>query len=238
MVMAFAALLVVHGLIHLLGAAKAFGWADLPQLTQPLSRAAGALWLLSALLFVATAIALFVWTRGWWAIGIAAVVLSMVVIIPSWADARAGAMANGLVVVGVVFGFLSGGPFSLRAEYDRDVGGHLSTRVSAPALTDGDLAHLPEPVQRYLRVTGAVGQPRVRNFRVRMRGRIRNGREGRWMPLVAEQYNVIDPAARLFYLTASMFAVPVQGYHRYVGSSASMRVKAAAVVPVIQRAPR
>jgi hypothetical protein len=29
-----------------------------------------------------------------------------------------------------------------------------------------------------------------------------------------------------------MFGVPVQGYHRYVGSSASMTVKAAALVPV------
>jgi hypothetical protein len=52
------------------------------------------------------------------------------------------------------------------------------------------------------------------------------------MPFAAEQYNVVDPPARLFYLNASMFAIPVQGYHRYVGSSASMRVKAAALVPV------
>lgn len=29
---AFAILLVVHGLIHLLGTAKAFGWMELPQL--------------------------------------------------------------------------------------------------------------------------------------------------------------------------------------------------------------
>ena len=53
------------------------------------------------------------------------------------------------------------------------------------------------------------------------------------MPFAAEQYNVVDPPARLFYLTASMFTIPVQGYHRYVGSSASMRVKAAALVPVV-----
>ena len=54
-------------------------------------------------------------------------------------------------------------------------------------------------------LAGVVGKPRVRNFRVRMHGRIRNGREDRWMPFAAEQYNVVDPAARLFYLNASMF---------------------------------
>ena len=101
-----------------------------------------------------------------------------------------------------------------------------------PPITDADLAHLPPPVQRYLRVTGVVGQLRVSNFRVRMHGRIRECRERRWLPLSAEQYSGVGPAARLFYLTSSMFAVPVQGYHRYVGSSASMRVKAAALVTV------
>jgi hypothetical protein len=35
------ALIGVHGLIHLIGFAKGFGYADLPQLTQPISRAWG-----------------------------------------------------------------------------------------------------------------------------------------------------------------------------------------------------
>lgn len=41
------ALLGVHGLIHLMGFAKGFGYADLPQLTQPISRAWGAGWLVT-----------------------------------------------------------------------------------------------------------------------------------------------------------------------------------------------
>ena len=36
-----AVLLAVHGLIHLMGFAKAFGYAELPQLTQPISREMG-----------------------------------------------------------------------------------------------------------------------------------------------------------------------------------------------------
>ena len=125
MVTAFAILLVVHGLIHLLGTAKAFGWADLPQLTQPISVTFGALWLLAALLFLTTAVSLFVWPRVWWAVGVCAVVVSMLVIVPSWTDAKFGALANAVVLVGVAFGFLSQGPYSLRAEYERDVEGHV-----------------------------------------------------------------------------------------------------------------
>jgi hypothetical protein len=58
------------------------------------------------------------------------------------------------------------------------------------------------------------------------------------MTIVAEQYNVMRPAARLFYFTASMFGVPVQGYHRYAETAASMRVKAAAIVPVVTASGR
>jgi hypothetical protein len=232
----FAALLVVHGLIHLLGAAKAFRWAALPQLTQPISSGFGALWLVAALLFLSAAAALYAWPRGWWAIAAIAVVISTIVIVPSWTDAKVGAVANAVVLVGVVFGFLSQGPYSLRRQYDRDLAVNVAASASAVPVTDADLAHLPPPVQRYLRAVGVVGQPRVANYRVRMHGRIRSARDGRWMPFASEQYNVVHPAARMFYLDATMFAIPVQGYHRYVGASASMRVKAAALVPVATEA--
>jgi len=51
-------LLLLHGLIHLMGFAKAFGYAELPQLTQPISREWGVLWLLAGGLVVATAMML------------------------------------------------------------------------------------------------------------------------------------------------------------------------------------
>jgi hypothetical protein len=230
----FAVVLVAHGLIHLLGFAKAFRLADLPQLTQPISPVRGALWLLAALLSVAAAAALFVWPSGWWAIGACAIVVSMFLIVPVWADAKFGAPGNLIALVGVVFGFLANGPTSLRAAYEHDVDRALARFERSDPITNNHLAHLPEPVQRYLRRAGVVGLPRVRNFRARMHGRIRNGRDARWMPLSAEQYNAVDQAARLFYLNASMFMIPVQGYHRYVDASATMAVKAAALVTVAQ----
>jgi hypothetical protein len=99
-------------------------------------------------------------------------------------------------------------------------------------VTEADLAHLPALVQRFLRLSGVVGQPRVQSVRARMHGRIRSGPDAPWMPFTAEQYNFYDQPSRLFYMDASMFRVPVQGFHRYVGSSATMRVKAAALVLV------
>jgi hypothetical protein len=206
MTIVFAIVLVVHGLIHLLGVAKAFGMADLPRLTQPIPPSFGLLWLLAAALCLVTAASLFVWTRGWWMVGVCALFISLLAVVSSWSDAKFGLVPNGVLLVGVVFGFLSQGPYSLRAEYDADRARLLSTAASEHTVTEADLTHLPPAVQRYLRL--------------------------RWMPLAAEQYNVVAEPARLFYMTASMLGMPVLGYHRYVGSAASMRVKAAALLPV------
>jgi len=229
----FALFLVLHGLIHLLGAAKGFGLAALPQLSRPISPALGTLWLAAALLFVAAAVSIFAWPRWWWLAGAAAIAVSMAAIVPSWSDAKFGAAANAVALVGVVFGFLADGPFSLRAEYDRDVARALAaTPAVRDALTEQDLAALPPPVRRYLQLAGVVGRPRVRDFRVRMHGRIRGAADAAWMPFAAEQHNVMAPKLRLFYMTATRLGVPAQGYHRYADSSAWMRIKAAALLPI------
>jgi len=233
MAVLFAIVLVVHGLIHVLGFAKAFGLAEPPQLAEPIAPWLGVGWLVDALLFLGAAAALLVWPRGWWAIGGCAIVASMFLIVTAWSDAKFGTLGNLIALVGVVFGFLAQGPVSLHAAYDRDVDRGLARLAPAESIRDADLAHLPAAVQRYLRTAGVVGQPRVQNFHVRMHGRIRSGRDSRWMPLLAEQYNFVDEPERLFYFDGSMLAVPVQGYHRYVGPSATMKVRAAALLPVV-----
>src|SRR5436190_13735576 len=128
------------------------------------------------------------------------------------------AVTLAIVLVGAalfwaIFRRFAYGPRSLRAAYERDVDDALERSAPATAVVaDADLAHLPPPVQRYLRVAGAVGRPRVRNFRVRMHGRIRNGPNAPWIQIAAEQYNFVDEPARFFYLTGSMKMVPVHGY--------------------------
>lgn len=232
MTLLLAAVVVVHGLIHLVGPAKAFGYADLPQLTQPISPGMGMVWLAAAILMLATAGTLFLWPRGWWAVGAVAIALSQIAIVASWHDARFGTIANVVILIAVVFGLLAWGPASLRAQYEREVDRGLARTTAASPVTEADLAHLPDPVRRYLRRTGVIGQPRVVNMRARMHGRIRSGPGDPWMPFEAEQHNFYDQPARFFYMTASRSLLPLQGLHRFVGPDASMLVKLAALVPV------
>jgi hypothetical protein len=198
----FVGLLLVHGLIHLMGFAKAFGYAELPQLTMAISRPLGLAWLVAALLFSASSVAVSVGPRGWWVIAGASVVVSQVVIVTSWSDAKFGTLANAIALVGAVYGFASQGPASFRAQFERDVGERLTATAAPRLLTDADVAPLPSALRRYLALNGAVGQPRVRNFHATFSGRIRSGPEAPWMSFVGEQYNFFDPPARLFTMDA------------------------------------
>ncbi len=106
----FLVVLCLHGVLHVLGFAKAFGLAVLPQLTQPISRPWGLLWLAAGALLVATAALLLLAPRWWWVVGAAAVVTSQAVIVTSWSDARFGTLANIVVLVGVAWGSTHRGP--------------------------------------------------------------------------------------------------------------------------------
>lgn len=225
---AFALFVAAHGLLHLIGPVHAFGLASLPQMTQPITRTMGIVWLASAVLLLATAMLVVTAPRVWWALGSVALVLSQLVIITSWTDARWGTLANVVLLAAIVVSVLTYGPASLWSEYRRDVDRLLphATTSGVDVLTSDDVAPLPAPVRRYLERVGAVGLPRVHSYRARWRGRIRSGPSARWMTLRAEQHNVVEPVARLFYMQASMLGVPMDGLHRYVDASATMRVKA------------
>jgi len=229
----FALFLVAHGLIHLMGTAKAWAFAEVPQLTQHIGKPVGVLWLVAAALLFATAISLFTWPHWWWLLGAAAVVVSQVVIFTSWSDARYGTIANVIILAAVVLGFFANGPRSFRAAYDRDVAQGLARTTAATLLTDADIATLPAVVQQYIQRSGAIGQPRVQNFRARFHGQIRSGPNARWMSLSGEQYNFFDEPTRLFLMDASMFGVPFEAFHRFVGPSATMRVKIASAFSVV-----
>jgi hypothetical protein len=222
----FIALLVLHGAIHLMGFAKAFGLADMAQLTQPISRAWGLVWLGAAIAMVASAVLFLVARQGFWLVGSVALVLSQVAIVSSWQDAKFGTLANVVVLVGVALGFASHGPGSLWAEYQENVKSSPKRITEGSVVREEELLALPEPVRKYLRVTGTVGQPRVHDFKAIWKGRIRGAATEEWMVFDAEQLNVLGPeSSRLFFMDATMKHLPVSIFHRFVGKNATFRVR-------------
>jgi len=230
----FAVLLAIHGVIHFVVAAKASHYTGLLELSRPISREMGVLWLAAGALVVVTALLVILWPGKWWTVGGLAVIASQAAVTsasgPSWA---AGTVVNLVVLAAVTYAFLTNGPWSYRARFEQDIDRHLRRSMDAGTVTDEQVGQLPAAVQRYLRGVGAVNVPGVRNYRIRFRGRIRSSPGAHWMPFTAEQQSFTDPPARLFLMHARMLGVPIEAFHRFVDGHATMQVKIAGVYQLV-----
>jgi hypothetical protein len=148
----------------------------------------------------------------------------------------AGTLAGIGVVAGVIAAhrWFERGPGSFRTEFARIAEQQLAETIEQSLVTEDDLRALPSPVAKYIRATGAVGRPRIGNFRATIRGRIRSGPDQPWMTFTGEQVNGYGPeSSRLFRIVASMRGAPTDVYHQFVGADATMRVRVWSMFPIV-----
>lgn len=218
------ALFAIHGLIHLMGFAKAFQYAEMKQLAIAISKPVGLLWLVAALLFIISAL-LFLFKNDYWAImAIFAVFISQLVIILSWHDAKFGTIPNLIILLVSLVGFgghLLKSQFANQVKFDFSSNNTLSTEI----LTENDITHLPAIVQKYLHYTKSVGQPKVKNFRAEFVGGMRGKPNDEYMKIQSVQYNFYQKPSRYFFMEASKMGLPATGLHVYHNETATFEVK-------------
>jgi hypothetical protein len=228
--------LVGHGLVHLLGVAKGFGWAVVPQLREPIGAGGAVLWLLAGLLVLTSAALVAVGAPNWWwVIAVCGAMTSQVAIVTSWSDARAGTLLNVLLVLVAAYGFASSGPTSFHAQWqERATHALADVDPVSPVLTNADLDDLPVPLAAYIRRSGAVGQPRVTSVYADFHGRIRSGPGAAWMSFTGKQLNTFGPRPqRHFLMDATRSGLPVTVLHAYADATATMRAKVLSLVTVV-----
>lgn len=226
----FGLVLLVHGLIHLMGFAKAFQLAQIDQLSMSISKPLGLVWLLTGILFIVTFALAFLKEDGWPILAIIGVVVSQVLIIIFWKDAKFGTIANIIILMASIIGFAT---IQFGNSYKKDVSSAMEkTNFREVIMSGKDLAPLPEPVQTYLRYVGVVGKPKVRNVKIIFEGEMREkGKD--WFKFTSEQYNFFDEPTRLFFMKAKIMGLPTHGYHSYKNGEARMQIKLLSLFPVV-----
>lgn len=226
----FAFIILMHGLIHFMGFAKANGYGDMKQLTLPISKPFGSLWMLTAFLFIAATILFLLKKEYWFYLAVPAAILSQILIIMVWKDAKWGTIANLIIFVVAVLAFTT---VKFEKVFRADVQRHLQKSNATSILTETDVQYLPAPVQRYLRHSNVIGKPRPGNMHVVFEGEMRSkGKD--WFRFTSEQYNFFEEPTRLFFMKATMFGVTVPGYHRYQQQKALMNIKLFGLIDIVK----
>ncbi len=219
----FAFVMLIHGLIHFMGFAKAYNYGNITQITKDISKPNGVLWFFVALLFVAATFLYVSKKEIWPYIAIVAVIISQILIITVWKDAKFGSIANAIVLMAAISAWSSQ---RFETTFKADAKRHLSQTDFATneILTEADIALLPHLVQKYIRYSGAVNKPKIKNMRIVFDGQMREkGKD--FFKFTSVQYNFFDDPTRLFFMKATMFGTIVPGYHCYQNERATMQIK-------------
>ncbi len=120
---------------------------------------------------------------------------------------------------------ISIGYYSPKKRYEKELYELLSaTQEAYGVITEREINHLPEPVQRYFRTSGFIGQPRVDVVEIIWAdSKIKLGPGKNWTNLQTYQYNFVSAKSRLAYMRAHVAGViPFEGRDRYSGGQGNM----------------
>ena len=227
----FAFIILIHGLIHFMGFAKAFGYGNITQLTKYISKANGLLWFLVAILFVMATVLFLLKKESWPYIAIIAAVISQILIITVWKDAKFGSIANIIILIVAIAAWASQ---NFETHFRNDAKANLlrTSNFQTDLLTERDIKSLPLPVQKYLWYCGVVNKPKVTNIKIVFDGEMRDkGKD--FFKFNSVQYNFFENPARLFFMKAKMYGTIVPAYHCYQNAQATMQVKLFGVFNVV-----
>ena len=229
----FGFILLLHGIIHLMGFAKAFNLADIADLQLPVSRFWGALWLVATLLFLASLVLYGLSDNRWWQLALIAVIVSQVLILAFWADAKYGTIANMIVLIGIGLAWgQSQFNNTLQAEYAVFL--TQQPRQVEQVLREGEITDLPACVQRWMHRSGSINKPRIQSVHLRQEGRMRTDPDGRWMPFEAQQF--IGTGAPGFIWAVEVKAAPLvhlSGRDHYIDGKGAMRIELLSLFPIV-----
>ncbi|MGB8818363.1 MAG: DUF6544 family protein [Rhizobiaceae bacterium] len=140
-----------------------------------------------------------------------------------------------VVLAGVAIWFIARRGQDLEADFRRQLAAETASDATRrrPLVTEESIAQLPAPVQRYVRLTGSVGKPRIAALQLAFNAEMfqKPGQTG--MPGPIEQYDRFDTPKRLFFMKARMYGLPVIVLHDYAKTEATMRVRLASLFNVV-----
>ncbi|MDN5215923.1 hypothetical protein QQ020_27850 [Fulvivirgaceae bacterium BMA12] len=238
---AFIFIVFVHGLIHLLGFAKEWNLMPLSQLSgktllplnENLSKFFGTLWLLSFLALVAAGLA-FLWKKEWWThLALISIIISQLLIVLYWPDAKVGTIANVIILVAIILSFTHR-QFERETKYEVQNLLADGTESERSVITMDMLETLPGPVQKWLKNAGVIGKNHIRQIYLEQNGKIRSKEGSAWLPVVARQFFTTEVPGFIWNVEGKQGSIfKVVGRDKYRHGKGHMLIKMFSMIPIV-----
>mgnify|MGYP003677477821 CR=1 FL=1 len=230
----FLVLILIHGLIHLLGFAKGFGLKEVKELTLPISKTMGLIWLIATLLFFIFCVLYFINHKYSWLIGFAAVITSQVLIILFWQDAKYGTLPNIAVLLVSLVAF---GNYNFQKLIQLETSNILSQNIisSKRIVSKDDTKDLPKPVQNWLQQSGIIGKPFICVGQVLQEAQIKlKPEQENWLNATALQYSTIPEPAFIWTVDVKMNSLmSFLGRDKFEDGAGEMLIKLNALFNIV-----
>ena len=231
--------LLVHGMIHLMGFLKAWGFPIAKNLTVRSlialsandTKMVGLLWLLCCIGLVTSCIIFILQRDWWWTVGAISLILSQSLIILYWHDAKYGTLINVIILLAVLISYHQQ-RFSarIRSETKTLLASQIKTRGTT--VSPESIVRLPSVVQRWLIKSGVVGRERVNTVHLKQKGMIRQKPGGMWMPMQAEQCITANAPGFIWNGTMGNSFITINGRDKYMNGKGSMLIKVMSTIPI------
>lgn len=229
----FTILMGLHALIHLMGLAKAFNWAEIKALALPISKPLGLLWGVACCLFLAALIQYLMKNDYWQLTAIAAVFISQTLVILFWQDAKFGSIANMLILVVAIVALAQLG-FERKVSAEIDALFSQMEGMARTPVTNEMVERLPAPVRKWLNKANVIGEEKIYTVRLKQKAQMKlKPEQDTWTEGNAEQYFTIDLPAFIWRVRMKMMPlVSISGRDKFVEGQGEMLIKILSLFPV------
>ena len=230
----FFLMVLIHGLIHILGFLKSLGYA-IPQLP-PINKITGIVWLVASIAMVATAFMYITDNTVWLMTGTIAILVSQVLIILSWQEAKFGTLPNIIILIAIVIGCAM---WFFDHQVEKEIQAILAQEAAYSAqpekiiITENMITHCPAPVQRWLRYSGVVGKEMARTVYITQKGEMRlNPGQSKWFTSYSQQYFTVSIPAFIWKVNMDLYSLPVIGRDMFANGKGEMKITLLGLIPI------
>lgn len=223
----------LHGIIHSLGFFKAFDIFKFNAVSQPISTIYGIFWFLAFLLFAITIILILIHSSYWWLSSFLAVIISQVLILNYWSDAKFGTLANIIILLATIIGY-SDFNFKQKIKRERITLFENSQVKNQEIITKNALIDLPPIVQKWLINSGIIGKQMISNVHLVQELQLKlKPEQTSWNNGTAEQYFTTQPPAFNWSINTKMNSIlTVAGRDKFENGKGEMIIKLLSLIPV------